>query len=58
MDDNGGDLKAAKTALAQRDVTEDKLLADHNKEADPAVKEVLEVGNQPRHPPDRRCKGQ
>ncbi|GCB04269.1 acid phosphatase [Ralstonia sp. SET104] len=42
MDDNGGDLKAAKTALAQRlDVAEDKLLADHNKETDPAVKDVL-----------------
>jgi acid phosphatase len=42
MDDNGGDFKAARAALAKRlGVAEDKLLNDHNKEADAAVKAAL-----------------
>ncbi|MBK4737267.1 acid phosphatase [Noviherbaspirillum pedocola] len=42
MDANGGDFKSARTALAQRlGVAEDKLLEDHNKEADAATKAAL-----------------
>ncbi|MCW3481351.1 acid phosphatase [Neisseriaceae bacterium JH1-16] len=41
---NGGDLTAAKNALAQRlGVSVDKLLADHNKESDPKIKAALQV---------------
>jgi acid phosphatase len=42
MDDNGGDFAAARKALAQRlGVAEEKLLEDHNKETDAAVKATL-----------------
>jgi acid phosphatase len=42
MDDNGGNFAAARTALAQRlGIAEDKLLVDHNKEADAVVKTIL-----------------
>jgi len=44
MDSNGGDINAAKTALAARlGVTIDKLLADHNKESDAAIKATLQA---------------
>ncbi|CAJ0736231.1 hypothetical protein R16034_00368 [Ralstonia edaphis] len=44
MDSNGGDLNAAKTALAARlGVTVDKLLEDHNKEADAGIKAALQA---------------
>ena len=44
MDDNGGDLAAAKTTLATRlGVAADKLLADHNKETDPTAKAILQA---------------
>jgi len=43
-DANGGDLNAAKAALAQRlGVSVDKLLADHNKESDPKIKAALQA---------------
>lgn len=42
MDSNGGDINAAKTALAARlGVTIDKLLEDHNKESDANTKAAL-----------------
>lgn len=44
MDSNGGDLGAAKTALAARlGVTVDKLLGDHNKETDAPTKAALQA---------------
>lgn len=44
MDSNGGDINAAKTALAARlGVTIDKLLEDHNKEADAGTKAALQA---------------
>ncbi|CAJ0694554.1 hypothetical protein R82526_04175 [Ralstonia mannitolilytica] len=44
MDSNGGDINAAKTALAARlGVTVDKLLEDHNKETDAATKTALQA---------------
>jgi len=43
MDDNGGNLAAARSALAARlGVTEDQLLSDHNKLSDPAIKALLQ----------------
>ncbi|MDN0076428.1 acid phosphatase [Crenobacter sp. SG2303] len=40
---NGGDLAAAKAALAQRlGVPAEKLLSDHNKESDPKIKAALQ----------------
>jgi acid phosphatase len=42
MGDNGGDLAAAKATLAARlSVPLDKLLSDHNRETDPAIKAAL-----------------
>ncbi|MES2010139.1 MAG: acid phosphatase [Pseudomonadota bacterium] len=44
MESNGGDLTAAKARLAARiGVTADKLLADHNKETDTAIKATLQA---------------
>ncbi len=44
MDSNGGDINAAKTALAARlGVTIDKLLEDHNKESDANIKATLQA---------------
>ncbi|MDE2202883.1 MAG: acid phosphatase [Burkholderiaceae bacterium] len=44
MDTNGGDINAAKTALATRlGVTVDKLLEDHNKESDANTKAALQA---------------
>ena len=44
MDSNGGDINAAKTALAARlGVTIDKLLEDHNKESDANIKAALQA---------------
>jgi len=44
MEANGGDLAAAKAALAQRlGVPAEKLLADHNKESDPKIKAALQA---------------
>lgn len=44
MDDNGGDLAAARAALAKRlGVTEAQLLADHNKIDDDAVRATLQT---------------
>jgi len=44
MDSNGGDINAAKTALAARlGVTIDKLLEDHNKESDANTKAALQA---------------
>jgi len=44
MDANGGDLAAARTALAARiGVSEAQLLADHNKVSDAAVKTALQT---------------
>lgn len=44
MEDNGGDLATARTALAKRlGVTEAQLLADHNKLDDAAVKAALQT---------------
>ncbi|MCT7298220.1 acid phosphatase [Ralstonia sp. CHL-2022] len=44
MDSNGGDINAAKTALAARlGVTIDKLLEDHNKETDAGTKAALQA---------------
>lgn len=43
MDANGGDLAAARTALAKRlGVPESQLLADHNKVTDSAIKTALQ----------------
>lgn len=43
MDANGGDLAAARTALAARlGVSEAQLLADHNKQTDAAIKTALQ----------------
>lgn len=43
-DDNGGDFAAARSAVAKRlGVADEKLLADHNKETDPAVKTALKT---------------
>ncbi|WP_296224212.1 acid phosphatase [Ralstonia sp. UBA689] len=44
MESNGGDLNAAKAALAARlGVTADKLLEDHNKETDAGTKAALQA---------------
>ena len=44
MDDNGGDFAAARKALATRlGVAEDKVLEDHNKETDAAIKATLKT---------------
>ncbi|MGN6651298.1 acid phosphatase [Trinickia sp.] len=44
MESNGGDLNAAKAALAARvGVTADKLLEDHNKETDANIKAALQA---------------
>jgi len=44
MDDNGGDLAAARAALAKRlGVTEAQLLADHNRIDDSAIKAALQT---------------
>ena len=44
MDDNGGDLAAARATLATRlGVAADKLLADHNKESDATAKAILQA---------------
>ena len=44
MDSNGGDINAAKAALAARlGVTIDKLLEDHNKESDANIKAALQA---------------
>ena len=44
MDSNGGDINAAKTALAARlGVTIDKLLEDHNKESDANIEATLQA---------------
>ncbi|WP_426400041.1 acid phosphatase [Ralstonia sp. R-29] len=44
MDSNGGDINAAKAALAARlGVTVDKLLEDHNKEGDANIKAALQA---------------
>ena len=44
MDSNGGDINAAKAALAARlGVTVDKLLEDHNKESDANIKAALQA---------------
>lgn len=48
MDDNGGNLNAALSTVAQRlGVPQDKVLADHNKETDASIKAVLknEINN-------------
>ena len=44
MDDNGGDIAAARKALAARvGVSEDQLLEDHNKETDATVRAALKM---------------
>ncbi|SMC17729.1 acid phosphatase [Andreprevotia lacus DSM 23236] len=44
MDDNGGDLNAAKTALAARlGVSADQLVTDHNKLTDATAKQVIKT---------------
>jgi acid phosphatase len=44
MEANGGDLAAARAALAARiGVSETQLLADHNKISDPAIRTALQV---------------
>ena len=44
MDSNGGDLNAARNAVADRlGVPADKVMADHNKESDPNIKAALKA---------------
>ncbi|OHX13115.1 acid phosphatase [Chromobacterium sphagni] len=44
MDNNGGDLNAARNAVADRlGVPADKVMADHNKETDPDIKATLKA---------------